>query len=135
MGEWKGFFLTHVAGASQGRLPMLVNKVRKNLGSPRTARVAGSWRKANTHRAQRACRPLGSASQVASKPAMRQVDRTRLCQARVNMSEGMANAVHQPAYQNEENHPRHFRCSGQSRFIRGRAKPRDDGSVPQRLPV
>ena len=37
MGEWKGFFMTHAAGAAQRRLQPLIRKVRKNLGAP-TAR-------------------------------------------------------------------------------------------------
>ncbi len=33
MGEWKGFFMSHAAGAAQRRLHPLIRKVCKNLGA------------------------------------------------------------------------------------------------------
>lgn len=44
IGEWKGFFMTHAAGAAQKRLLPFIRKVRRDLGAP-TARfklIAGA---------------------------------------------------------------------------------------------
>jgi len=44
MGEWKGFFMTHAAGAAQKRLLPLIREVRRSLDAPsaRFTLVAGA---------------------------------------------------------------------------------------------